>query len=37
VDQWDDAFDTGLKRHRQNWGSSEIPRLPQASDQVESD
>jgi arylsulfatase len=37
VDQWDDAFDTGLTRHRQNWGGSETPRLPQASDRVESD
>jgi arylsulfatase len=37
VDQWDDAFDTGHTRHRQNWGSYEVPRLPQASDQVQSD
>jgi arylsulfatase len=36
VDPWDDAFDTGLTGHRQNWGGSETPRMPQASDRVES-
>jgi len=37
VDQWDDAFDTGHARHRQNWGGYEVPLLPEASDQVQSD
>ncbi len=37
VDQWDDAFDTGHTRHRQNWGGFELQSLPQASDQVQSD
>ena len=37
VDQWDDAFEPGHTRHRQNWGSFETLELPQASDRVESD
>lgn len=36
VDVWQDSFDH-LKRDRQNWGGAEVPRLPQASDQVETD
>jgi arylsulfatase len=40
VDQWDDAFDPGLTgrtRNRQNWGSYEVPNLPQAMDAVQDD
>jgi len=37
VDQWDDAFDTGHTRHRQNWGGFDVQSLPQASDQIQSD